>query len=294
MRGALTLLLSAAIFLRPGAVLAKPRVLVVTGNLKIYLDTAKQLPRYFDAAYTQADTSQARAHLSQGKFEAVVAIGQEAAELAMAAEKQKPVFFALAVHIEKLNLRQPNAAGVDINASLATQLERIKKTLPRARRVGVLDNFAANPQKVGALQSVAAQKGLQAEPCSLATPREMPQCAQRLLMQHRVDVILAQPGAAYDHGGLDYLGKNAVNQKVPLVGYGLMFIQKYPFLHTLGPDAQGSAQDLANLLRDKLVLRKRLPPLSEPKYLVQYFNSTVGANLKVKTPGNNHVRVQKL
>ena len=149
MRGALTLLLSAAIFLRPGAVLAKPRVLVVTGNLKIYLDTAKQLPRYFDAAYTQADTSQARAHLSQGKFEAVVAIGQEAAELAMAAEKQKPVFFALAVHIEKLNLRQPNAAGVDINASLATQLERIKKPCPAPGAWGCWTTLPPIPKKWG-------------------------------------------------------------------------------------------------------------------------------------------------
>lgn len=272
---------------------AKVRLLVITSsNLKIFLEVSQQLPKHFDADYQTVPLPQAQAHLQKGNYDGVVALGLAAAQKALTMEKRKPVFFAGVVSTQGPLFSAPNAIGVDINPSASLHITRLKKTLPAARRLGVMMNFQSEPRIAAELKNAAKQGGILVEPCQLSTPRDLAVCTQTLLVQKKVDVILALPvERVYTDQGIQSLARNATAQKVALIATGRHFADRYQFLYALAPDGPGTAMDLGELLKDRFVLRKQLPSLNAPQYLVQVLNGRVMKLMGVVKPPPNHVRV---
>lgn len=287
------LLLVLGQFLGMGMAQAKVKLLVITSsNLKIFLEVAQQLPRQFDADYQVVPFAQSQAHLQRGNFDGVVALGLAAAQKALTMEKRKPVFFAGVVTTQGPLFKAPNAIGVDINPSAALHITRLKKTLPGTKRLGVMMNVHGDPRIWSDLRDAAKMGGIQLEPCQLTTPKDLGTCTESLLVQKKVEVILALPVAkVYDDFGTRRLVKNATAQKVALIATGRHFADTYQFLYALAPDGPGTAMDIGELLKDRFLLRKSLPNLNAPQYLVQVLNGKVMKLMGVSKPPPNHVRV---
>jgi len=126
-----------------------------------------------------AKTEQAILELKTIKPDIIVTLGTLATEKAIKDVPEIPVVAAMILRPDMLK-KSRNATGVLLEFSVETQLQWLKKVLPKARTVGVVFNAAENREKVEAAARDAVKLGLRLEAKEVPSPTDLPAALERL------------------------------------------------------------------------------------------------------------------
>ncbi len=97
-----------------------------------------------------------------------------------------PVVACLVLRTDNLK-NAPNATGIGLEFSFDTQLEWLRRLLPRAKTIGVIYNPEENQKRVENAVRLANKAGLRLEPEEVRTPQDVPAALNNL--SKRADVI---------------------------------------------------------------------------------------------------------
>lgn len=144
----------------------------------------------------------------------VLAIGSEAAKLAKERIKNIPVVFSMVLHPEPFAAR--NTTGVALEIPVRAKLDKIRKALPDAGRIGVLYSPASAAQYREVVQGCRAL-GLQAVGKEIDSGKELPEAFA--VMVGQIDLFLMLPDSRiFFPKSIEHLLKEALRNKVPVVG----------------------------------------------------------------------------
>jgi putative ABC transport system substrate-binding protein len=144
----------------------------------------------------------------------VFAVGPEAAKFARERIKNVPVVFAMVLNAE--SLAGANVTGVSLEIPVRAKLERIRKIIPDAKRIGVVYSPAFAPQYREVAQQCRAL-GLQAVGREIPSGKELHEAFDGMVEQ--MDLFLMIPDAKiYFPKSIEHLLMDGLKHRVPIVG----------------------------------------------------------------------------
>jgi len=117
----------------------------------------------------------------------VVTLGMLATENVLRETPDIPVVAAMILKSEVLK-KADNATGVVLEISLVTQLQWLKKVMPKATTIGIIFNPAENREKIDAVARIAQKMGLKVSAQEVRSPTDIPGALERLASD--ADVML--------------------------------------------------------------------------------------------------------
>lgn len=108
--------------------------------------------------------------LAANKPALVLAIGPAAAVGARRQFSDVPVLFAMVPYYEKYELEGQNTTGIALTSDLSLELSALRATLPKAKRVGVLQDPRYSKPLIDAAASAAQSRGLKLVPLDIDAP----------------------------------------------------------------------------------------------------------------------------
>jgi putative ABC transport system substrate-binding protein len=187
------LALSAVLGFTPGpARAADQRIAVlISGAGAPYDDTLEGLKQYLEkrglkAGYAvlqlEGDGRKISASVQELKAarpSLIVTLGALATEGVLREVADTPVVAAMILKADLLR-KAPNATGVVLEFPLETQLNWIRRVLPKARTIGVVFSPAENRQRVGDARQAAEKMGMKLDAQEVREPRDIPGALERL------------------------------------------------------------------------------------------------------------------
>lgn len=144
----------------------------------------------------------------------VFTIGPEAAKFAGEQLNNLPVVYSMLLHPQPL--AGSNSTWVSLEIPVRSRLERVRRLLPRARRVGVI----YSPESAALFREVAqgcAALGLQATGKQIESGRELPEAFAD--MAPRIDLFFMLPDTrVFSPRSIEYLLVEGLKNRVPVVG----------------------------------------------------------------------------
>lgn len=152
--------------------------------------------------------------ISREKPSLVLAIGPEASKFAKERIRTIPVVFSMVLN--PAPLAAPNVTGVSLEIPARTKLERIRRVLPDARRIGVIYSPASAPLFREIVQG-ARSLGLQAVGKEIDSGKELHDAFDDLAP--RIDLLLMVPDTKiYFPKSIEFVLREGLKHKVPVVG----------------------------------------------------------------------------
>lgn len=153
-------------------------------------------------------------HVLSEKYQLVFAIGPDAARIAKEKFRNMPVVFAMVLNPNPLVDR--NVTGVSLEIPARAKLEKIKKFLPAARRIGVVYSRASAAQYREVVQGGKAV-GFQVVGREVDSGKELPKAFGEMAQQ--IDLFLMLPDTkVFFPKSIEYLLVEALKNKVPVIG----------------------------------------------------------------------------
>lgn len=144
----------------------------------------------------------------------VFAVGPEASKLARERIRNLPVVSAMVLNAE--SLAGPNATGVSLDIPVRMKLEKIRRILPNAGRIGVIYS-PASAHIYGEISQACRALGLQAVGREIASGKELHDTFDE--MERRIDLLFMVPDTKiYFPKSIEYILMEGVKHKVPIVG----------------------------------------------------------------------------
>lgn len=181
------------------AVAASPKVVIVLSHESSpYIDIVKGFRTSLAGAGVQAEveihnlksnSENARILLRPFKNEPptmFVTVGSLATQAVLAEHEEVPMITSLTAHLEKLR-KKGNLTGVDLEFSLESQFEIMRRILPELATVGVLYSPKENQETIDSAQNLAKKFSMKLVPKLVETPRDIPDALDSLA--NNVDLI---------------------------------------------------------------------------------------------------------
>lgn len=144
----------------------------------------------------------------------VFAVGPDAAKFSREKIRNIPVVSAMVLNAD--SLAGPNATGVSLDIPFRTKLEKIRRILPDARRIGVIYSSASAPTYREAQQACRAL-GLQAVGKEIASGKDLHDAFDDISQQ--IDLLFMIPDTKiYFPKSIEYILIEGIKHKVPIVG----------------------------------------------------------------------------
>jgi len=128
--------------------------------------------------------------IREGGVRLVFTVGSSATEAAVKGITDIPIVACLVLRTDMLR-KAANATGVGLEFPLETQLEWMRRFLPRASSIGIIYNAGENQQKVDAAAGLVKKAGLRLETERVRSAQEVPAALNNL--SKRVDVLWGIP-----------------------------------------------------------------------------------------------------
>jgi len=160
--------------------------------------------------------------ISRKNPKVIIAIGPQAAFIL--SQEQVPChrFFCMILNPQRVLNKAEMFPGVSLNIPPEFQIQTIKLAFPDRKRVAVFFSRELNQAAVDALAAAAGKLELALVPLPIASAQEIP--ALLTAKEAEFDVLLIIPD---DHLGstkiVEYLIKETLRKKVPVVGYNSWF-----------------------------------------------------------------------
>jgi putative ABC transport system substrate-binding protein len=156
------------------------------------------------------------AALEEKEIALVYALGSQATHLAAERYPTVPVVSSMVFSTADLE-SLPNVTGVALEFPQATQLQWMRRLLPRARRIAVLFDPALNQAWVDSARRAVQQEGLELIPIAVHDARELPAGLKKL--DRSGDVLWAIPDkTVYSGKTLKQVLLSSFRSRIPVVG----------------------------------------------------------------------------
>ena len=164
--------------------------------------------------------------LANEKFDLFVAIGPGAARFVWSkiSSERTPRIFSMVLNPEKVLGHATDAAGISLNIPAQAQLEIIKAVLPDIKSIGILYDPDHNSDFFREAAINACSMDLRIIPLNVSSKKEIP----IMLQQHWKDMDalwLIPDRTVISETIVQYVIKNALFEKVPVIGFNRFFYE---------------------------------------------------------------------
>jgi putative ABC transport system substrate-binding protein len=128
--------------------------------------------------------------LEELKPSLVLAVGSPALRAAVLMLPETPRVASLVMSLDEI-AETPNTTGVTLSYPVETELETLKRILPRHRRIGVLYDPEHNERRITDARHVASRLGLELIAIEVGSPKEVPKALKSLT--RGIDVLWGFP-----------------------------------------------------------------------------------------------------
>ncbi len=208
----------------------------VSREIKPYLQALEGIHRFSDAdpnvmvgvhrLYETGATTdfQLEQATEGGENGTMIAIGPEATDLLWneSAVADRPKVYGMVLNPEEVIRKSGETCGISLRIPVAIQLGEIQKALPFIQRIGLLYNPAHNADFFRTGESAAAFLGLDIVALAISDRREIPAVLRK--NWKGIDALWLIPDrTVISERLIEYIIKEAVLQKVPVIGYNRFF-----------------------------------------------------------------------
>ena len=164
--------------------------------------------------------------LANNKFDLFVAIGPDAARFVSSeiSSEKTPRIFSMVLNPEKVLGHAKGVAGISLNIPVQAQLEIIRSVLPDIKSIGILYDPDYNADFFREAAINASSRDLRVIPLGVSSKKEIP----IVLKQHWKDMDalwLIPDRTVISETIVQYVIKNALFEKVPVIGFNRFFYE---------------------------------------------------------------------
>lgn len=211
-----------------------------------------------------------------------VTVGSLATQAILAEHEEVPVIASLTAHLEKLR-KKGNLTGVDLEFSLESQFEIMRRILPELATVGVLYSPKENQETIDAAQNFAKKIGMKLVPKLVDAPRDIPDALESLtnnvdLLWGITDQVVVSPQTA------EPILLFSFRNKIPFAGLSTPWV-KAGSLYALERDYVDIGAQCAEIAVK--VLNKAVPRtihVIPPRKLLFSINLKTAHSMKIELP----------
>jgi putative tryptophan/tyrosine transport system substrate-binding protein len=228
-----------------------------------------------DGASTEATLKK----VASSKPALVLAIGPAAAVGARKAITDVPVLFAMVPYFEKYELEGQNTTGISLTSDLSLELTALAAVLPKAKRVGVLEDPRYSRAFVDSAARAAQARGLTLVPIEVDAAAKVEKALASF--KGKVDaLIIISDKTVGNAAGIESLLRFSTEERVPAVGLAAVQV-KQGALFALAPAPLSIGQQ-AGRLANRVLLEKVDPgalAVASPEGLEFHVNLTTAKKL---------------
>ena len=212
-----------------------PTAIIVSKHIKPYMDAASGLETFLQEHGASVriilleerdafEREQVSKRLQEGEFGSAVGIGPQAAEFLWSIEEMKvPRVFSMVLHPHQAVERSPSKlCGVSLSIPVDIQLQTIEEFLPGRPRIGLLFHPQHNQAFYRKAVKAAKSSHIEVIPLRIFNQGDISQNLDQYLEQ--VDILWLVPDRGLNSKKVvEYIIKQALYAKVPVVGYNRFF-----------------------------------------------------------------------
>ncbi len=155
--------------------------------------------------------------LAQRPPELVLAIGPAAAVEARRQLEKVPVVFVMVPYFQKYELEAPNVTGIALTSDLSPELAALRALLPKAKRVGVVEDPRWSQKLVETAAQSASELGLSVVPVELDAPNKLDRALKAA--RPKVDaLVMISDKTVGNTAVVERLLAFSGEEKLPLIG----------------------------------------------------------------------------
>jgi putative ABC transport system substrate-binding protein len=188
------------------------------------------------------------------KPDVVLTIGPLATVMANSYLKEIPVVFCMVLNPEQKGLKGGKIGGISMNIEADEQLKLIKRTLPQAKKVGVLYSSASD-KTIKAAQRAAKKMKIDLIALRVEERQEVPDKLKELISQ--MDVFWMLPdNLVIDRESFKFIMLTTLENQIPVLGYSKN-IAKAGALFSLAVNSEAVGRQAARLVIN--IIKKNQP-----------------------------------
>ena len=174
--------------------------------------------------YLNSNPELIRHHLSQKRYDLLIAIGPEASILVWSTLDPDDKKIALMVLDQQKLLADPELCGVDLRIPIKDQINLIKQRLGDKRKIGILYNPLENRELIERAQKEGAELGISVIPLPVHRRHEITKVLSSAYQN--IDTLLFIPDSTViSMALLSHLAKDALLHGIAVVGYNHFFVE---------------------------------------------------------------------
>lgn len=217
------------------------------------------------------------ARTAAGEFDAVVAIGTEAALTAGKLNLSVPVVYTMV--LQPLKFPASNFSGVLVKIGVAEQLARIHKLLPGRSRIGVIYNPDYSGEDINLARKVAGNYNLTVYAVPVVSKNDI-DAALGKMTADMVDALwMVVDEMTADPAVFAKLSQQCNQQKMPLIGLSAGHV-KAGALAAFCADFSDVGAQTAEYVQTQLESGLK-SPVATPRKVIVYFNEPLHQQLKI-------------
>ena len=276
---------------------------IVSDKIKPYLEAKQGLSEFLSAS-TDAEVSlfflnelkdkkPADIFLKSAgeRYDIFIAVGPAAAVFLWESPAPEPAprLYCMVLNPEKIFSPADAARGISLNIPAQTQLEMISRSLPHAKRIGLLYDPANNSAFFNKAAKKAAVFDLKIVPLAVSSKKDIPQVLNRRLKE--IDALWFIPDrTVISESIVRYIVKDALHKGLPVIGYNRFFYESgaaAAFIFDYKEIGRQSAKKAQKILSDQIIsnqiISDRARAETSPVFHV-WVNARVMRNLGIKHP----------
>ena len=216
----------------------------------------------------------------KGGGDLILSVGPQATYLLGTFSSSIPKIFTMVKNPEKLFGSGKVYHGVSLDIPIELQLEQIKSTFPKRKRIGILFSRENNQQTIDLLLPKALALELDLVPVPITSTKEIPDSLKSL--QTDIDILWIIPDRVVGSEKiLKYIIKSMINKKIPVVGFNEWFAQNGAIL-SFSLDYEAIGKQTAVLAQRLLASQGPLEEfIQEPQQVKTIVNLKVAEKLSI-------------
>jgi ABC-type uncharacterized transport system substrate-binding protein len=201
---------------------------IVSSQIRPYVMALEGLRSKFQKPltiyYLNSNPELIRHHLSQKRYDLLIAIGPEASILVWSTLDPDDKKIALMVLDQQKLLADPEPCGVDLRIPIKDQINLIKQRLGDKRKIGILYNPLENRELIEQAQKEGAELGISVIPLPVHKRHEITKVLSSAYQN--IDTLLFIPDSTViSMALLTHLVKDALLHGIAVVGYNHFFVE---------------------------------------------------------------------
>jgi putative ABC transport system substrate-binding protein len=206
-------------------------IVIVSSRIRPYLDTLEGFKTRFngdvDSFYVSENKKLALHMLKNGGYSIAVSVGPVATDMLWATDVgDMPRFSCMVLDLQN-HTGKHQGCGIDLRIPVSAQLERIRRSMPGRRKIGILFDPDENSNTVEDASSYAESSGMQLIPMPVSSAGHILPLFENTVSITGMDALLFIPDAIVTSSRMliQHIIKAALLKHVAVIGYNSFFVR---------------------------------------------------------------------